>query len=180
MTVVKNDVFMLSSSFNNLIVGKHYEVANFTGTNVILREQDTKVAVACVDMFDLECNFTPVLPDFKCVWTDWVAVMNPDRQAYFYRTNGKKVQVKCAECHGEASCNVKHGDRFDLSFGIQLALLDCKARAKSRKLDQMTKDLENQSNAINRMVDEMIDINETKKRLVNSYYFTTDSNNVVC
>ena len=35
-------------------------------------------------------------------------------------------------------------------------------------------------NAINRMVDEMIDINETKKRLVNSYYFTTDSNNVVC
>jgi len=179
MTVIKGDRVVITTEFKSLIPGKVYEVANFTDSHVILRDANTKVAEASIHVDEFEKYFM-LEKDFTG-WSDWVGLMNPDRQAYFYRTNGKKVQVKTAEARGEASCNLKHGDEFNLSFGIQIALLDCKVRAKSKKLDKLTIDMENMSNEINRTVDEMIDLNETKKRLVNSYYFSNQDtqNNVV-
>ncbi len=43
----------------------------------------------------------------------------------FYRTNGKKVQVRTqSKYRDEASCYIT--DKFDLFFGIQLAYLRCK------------------------------------------------------
>ena len=170
MTVVKNDEVIITTSFKNLIPGKVYEVANFTDDHIILRDANTKIATASIHVDDFDKYF--VLNSEFNGWTEWTALMNPDRQAYFYRTNGKKVQVKSADTCGEASCNTKHGDVFDLSFGIQLALLDCKIRSKANVLECLTKEMENRSNVINRLVDESVALNETKRKLINSYYFS--------
>lgn len=39
-----------------------------------------------------------------------------------YRHNGKRVQVRSGELSAMASCNEEEGDKFDLEFGLRLAV----------------------------------------------------------
>lgn len=61
----------------------------------------------------------------KSKWTQWRELLNGRNELIgFYRTNGKKVQVRAMNddsIRGEATCN--KCDKFDLYVGINLAFL---------------------------------------------------------
>lgn len=95
-------------------------------------------------------------------WTKWQPITGFDGQTdAFYRTNGKKVQVKFLtnNVRAEACCN--RVDEFNLFFGIQLAYLRCFDKA-----------LVNKENALNKELDkinlEIIENRKIMKRMINS------------
>ena len=90
-------------------VGKDFEVVNIYDNegkeNIVLRN-DRKDAVASSKNFNS--------------WTDWCRFNGEDGSLYFYRTNGKKVQVKSIDkLRTESRCH--KDDKFSLSVGLQLA-----------------------------------------------------------
>jgi len=71
----------------------------------------------------------------KSNWTNWAELINSKGQVVaFYRTNGKKVQVRTPDnIRAEATCN--KCDVFDLFFGVNLACirLENKVIANSKR-----------------------------------------------
>lgn len=65
----------------------------------------------------------------KSKWTQWTKLMNGRNELIgFYRTNGKKVQVRAMHdnIRGEATCNKT--DVFNLYIGINVAYLRMKKK----------------------------------------------------
>lgn len=73
----------------------------------------------------------------KSKWTQWRELLNGRNELIgFYRTNGKKVQVRAMndDIRGEATCN--KCDTFDLYVGINLAFL----RMRKKVVDKIRLD----------------------------------------
>lgn len=100
-------------------VGEAFEIANVVDDFVVLRNAKTKIAVGVCNIIDIEKHFTKV--NEFVGWTQWTRLINARGDVIaFYRTNGKKVQVRTVDgFKGEATCN--KCDTFNLWFGIRLA-----------------------------------------------------------
>lgn len=135
--IIPNQRYRLLKPLSSLRVGETYEIGNITECgNIILRDRTTKVAAAAVSA-DEFADYFALDENSPCSWTAWQPIMSRAGEAFFYRTNGKKVQVKCSDSRGEASCNTKYGDTFDLGFGIYLAYYDCEMRALRNQYDAL-------------------------------------------
>ena len=96
-------------------------------------------------------------------WTNWVPLVGFDGQSdAFYRSNGKKTQVKFLTDKVRAECCCCKDDDFNLGFGIQLAYLRClnKARTKQRielenKLNMVEHEIAENSTIIKKMVNSL-------------------------
>ena len=127
MTIFKNDKVVLIKEMGNLhTVGETYEVANITDTAVVLRDVNTKIAIAAVNIDDVAKYFDK--PENVKTWTPWQRLIDQRGNTIaFYRTNRKKVQVRTADgFRGEATCN--KCDEFNLYFGLSLALKRCELK----------------------------------------------------
>lgn len=124
INVFRGDTVILTKTMDKLnLVGQTFEVANITEKTIVLRDVKTKVAVGSVAIDDFEEYF--VKQEIKG-WKPWTTMVDASGNTVgFYRTNGKKVQVRTYNCRAEASCNLKTNDKFDLFFGVQLAYLRC-------------------------------------------------------
>lgn len=125
MNILRNDEVTLIKTFENLKkIGETYEVANITDTKIVIRDKNSKLALAAVDIDNFEEYFKK---DYVLNgWTDWIGItdgMN-NLEAY-YRTNQKRVEVKNVDgkFKGKSSCNKT--DEFSLDKGIKLAMARC-------------------------------------------------------
>ena len=117
-------------------VGEIYEVANITDAFVVIRNAKTKVAVGSVDIDVFDQYFKK--PEEVKHWTPWEKLMDESGNVIaFYRTNFRKVQVRIFEGEqSEATCNKRHGDEFNLYFGIQLAYRRCLEKSLTRLTEE--------------------------------------------
>ena len=117
-------------------VGNLFEVANFTGENVILRDVVSKIAVCSVNVDEFYEYFKK--KDEVTGWTNWAKIIDPRGDMIaMYRTNQRKVEVKIINdmlgytngkvIRSTATCN-NNEDEFNLQFGIQLAYLRCEQK----------------------------------------------------
>ena len=158
MTIFKNDKVVLMKEMGNLhTVGEAYEVANITDIAVVLRDVNTKIAIAAVNIDDVEKYFEK--PENVKAWTPWQRLVDQRGNTIaFYRTNRKKVQVRTADgFRGEATCN--KCDEFNLYFGLSLAMKRCELKflnvVRNDYLDglnHVTNDIETTQNDIRNMV----------------------------
>lgn len=118
MNVIKNDKIILIKPMDSLqTVGETYEIANILENSVVLRDARTKIAVAAVDLNMLDVFFVKA-EEFKG-WTPWQSLRD-ETGVVFYRTNGKKVQVRSVDgVRAESCCCIE--DEFNLWKGIQIA-----------------------------------------------------------
>ena len=122
MSVLKYDKVVLKKEFKSLkTVGEIYEIANITDTSFILRDAKKRIAVAVIDIKDFEEYFEPVSEVRE--WCPWTTFQTEGSVIGFYRTNGKKVEVRWNGYKSAAYCNKV--DDFNLHFGITLAYRRC-------------------------------------------------------
>ena len=120
MNIVVGEKLVLMHPVDKLKnVGQIYEIANIVDNFIVLRDEKTKIAVGVCDIVAIETHFTKY--EKFTGWTQWNRLINGRGDVIaFYRTNGKKVQVRTVDgFRGEATCN--KCDTFDLWFGIRLA-----------------------------------------------------------
>lgn len=158
MYIFRNDKVMLVKEVGNLnLVGEIYEVANITNTSVIIRDVNSKVAICSVDINDFEKYFKK--PEEVRCWTKWQGMLDRTNSVMaYYRTNGKKVQVKTPDgVHAEAACN--KCDEFNLAFGVNLAY----ARCLDKCLKSMASEYES---ALNKVHSEMAENKNRMKKMI--------------
>ena len=174
MSVFRNDKVMLTKEYENMNVGKIYEVANITDTVVVLRDADNKVAVGAIDI-DSFSQYFQKQEDVK-KWTKWCGLrdIKEDDCIAYYRTNGKKVQVRNIDgTQAEASCN--KNDEFNLSFGINIAWARCKIKMMKdlkedyeKSLKQINSNIIDTQHLIKRMINSLEDNNKDNKDIKNN------------
>lgn len=162
MNMFKGDKVVLTRELPKLKeVGEIFEIGDFAGNNVIIREAKSKIAVCAVDIETFNEYF--VKPEEVRTWTQWNAVMSGNGIVY-YRTNLKKVQVKIPTELGEvrAECSLTKGDEFNLHFGIQLAYkraigkyLLKKEKTLNAELAKVYSVFKDNKNQINRMINSL-------------------------
>lgn len=172
MNIFRGGEYMLIDEIGNMKdVGEIYEVANIVQDHiVVLRDARTKVAVGAVEIDVFDQYFKK--PEDVKGYTPWRAFTNSYGQVIAqYRTNGRKIQVKSnGGFRGEASCNARHNDKFNLTFGINLAYARCEEKA----LNDLKKKYEN----LKEVVDSNIAENKIKiKRLLRSISKDNDKDN---
>lgn len=144
MNIIRNDRVVLIKEMESLKqVGNAFEVANILDDAIVLRDADTKIAVASVDIKEFDQYFKKV--DEVEGWTAWSRMINPvgDMIAE-YRTNFKKVEVRITNdmlgypnqkvIRSTATCS--QCDEFDISFGIHLAYLRCEQKYLKNEIDE--------------------------------------------
>lgn len=160
MYILRNDKVVLIKEFGNMrTVGEVFEVANITDTAVVLRNAMSKIAVGAVDINIFDQYFKK--PEEIKTWTKWYGLMdNKSNTIAFYRTNGKKVQLRTPDgIQAEACCN--KCDEFNLFFGIQLAMLRCKDKSLKNFVAENEPILKDAKS-------KMIDNQHLIKRMINS------------
>lgn len=99
--------------------------------------------LGCMSYDEYEKYFEKVETPVKKPWSDWeieeiyFTDINGNRKIgyYRYRTNGKKVQVRCGAFKAEATC--RKDDVFDFEKGLALA----KSRLIVKYLDNQVKSI---------------------------------------
>ena len=123
MNVVMGEKVILTNPIDKLkSVGAVFEIANIVDNYIVLRDAKTKVAVGICNIVDMDFHFKKFENFTGNKWTSWTNILDETGNIIgFYRTNGKKVQVRSFESNfrGEASCNKT--DTFDAWFGLRLA-----------------------------------------------------------
>lgn len=160
-SIFRNDKVILVKEYETMKkVGEIFEVANITPTSIVLRDAKTKIAVGAIELSDFDKYFKK--PEEMKSYTPWGAIVDPEQNTTaYYRTNGKKVQVRLCEkinnkpIQAEASCN--KGDDFNLIFGIRLAFSramvkynkNCisKYSQESKRYEQIINNLMNAANS---------------------------------
>ena len=95
-------------------------------------------------------------------WTNWMPLTDLNGQTdAFYRSNGKKTQVRFLTSGVRAECCCCKDDEFDLSFGIQLAYLRALNKARERQKIELEESLKS-------IEYEIAKNNTTIKKMVNS------------
>lgn len=157
-TIIRNDKVILVKEFGKLkMIGQTFEVANITDKAVVIRDERTKVAVAAVDIEEFDIYFKKVIDG----WSDWTVLVAQNGVTMgWYRTNGKKVQVKTNNGErAEATCNKT--DEFNLYIGVNMAfnrchkkfLMDMKSRLESELLS-----VENDIKIVNEQIENLAKI----------------------
>lgn len=129
--LIRGERVVLLRQYENLCtVGSIYQIADFTNTAVILRDPTSFVAKCAVPLDEFDLYFAK---DYQG-WTDWSPIGGEDGILAWYRSNGKKVQVKDNNGNrGEASCNKT--DYFNLQLGIMIAYKRMNLKILYRSLD---------------------------------------------
>ena len=127
ITVFRGDKVVLTKSFGKMQnIGNMYEVADFTSTNIILRDCSTKVAACAVSVDDFS-NYFDKVENVIGKWTNWHPIIDGLGDAVgFYRTNFKKVEVRIftsSKFYITAKATCYKGDDFNMGLGIHLAYL---------------------------------------------------------
>lgn len=160
--IVRNERYILVKPYKTLKkVGTIYEVGDFNGGCVIFRNVNTKVAVVALPLKDFEmikeCFKRVDYDKINSNWTKWIR-FNPQvigiwfdyysdliNAEIYYKTNRHKTLVKIKipdvneiQTIGQASCNFKFNEKFDLTTGFNLALV--RALIKYRKKYCINKD----------------------------------------
>ena len=164
-TVLKFDRVILVKEMNDNFkkVGEVFEIANVFDDSFLLRDAKSKLALGVVSFEDFERCFIPV-ENFK-EWTSWTPMVGYDGQSdAYYRTNGKKTQVKFLtnKVRGE-SCRNKD-DEFNLYVGINIAYLRCMNKALEKKktayeeyLKTIEHDIAENENILKKMINSLGD-----------------------
>lgn len=160
-TVLKFEKVILVKELNERFrqVGEVFEIANVLDNSFVLRNAKTKVAVGVVSFEDFERCFTK--EGKLSGWTPWTGFTGLDgRTDAFYRTNGKRVEVKFVtdKVRATSCCHVL--DEFNLFFGIQIAYFRAENKALAKKVKEYKEKLLEASNEIeqnNQAMKHMID-----------------------
>lgn len=162
MSVLKYDKVILVKEFGEKMkkVGEVYEIASILDNDFLIRDSKTKIALGVISFEDFDKHFVHE-ENFKG-WTKWTPLVGFDGQSdAFYRSNGKKTQVKFITDKVRAECCCCKDDDFNLSFGIQLAYLRCLNKARNKQRIE----LEGKMNMIEH---EIAENNTIIKKMVNS------------
>lgn len=159
-SVLKFDRVILTKELNERFckVGEVFEIAVVMEGSFLLREASTKVAIGVISFDDFERCFTKE-EAFKG-WTKWTKMTGLNGQSdVFYRTNGKKVQVRFLKdkVRSEASCHML--DEFNLFTGISIAYLRCVNKV-------LLKNKVEHEKALNEIDIELMDNNKTIKNIL--------------
>lgn len=136
------DQIMLIKPLNSQLakVGFKYSIGAINQDSFTIRDCNTGLALTTININDFDEYFEKI--NEKAHWSAWgvlygvVINTNCDNGIVaLYRTNRQKVQVKIDNFVGQASCNLKNGDSFNLAYGVQLALLRCKAKIIKNFID---------------------------------------------
>lgn len=127
ITVFRGDKVVLTKSFGKMQnIGNMYEVADFTSTNIVLRDCETKVAACAVSVTDFS-NYFDKAENAIGKWTHWHPVIDGLGDVVcFYRTNFKKIEVRIFtsdKFYVTAKATCYKGDDFNMGLGIHLAYL---------------------------------------------------------
>lgn len=176
MSVVRYDKVILKKELGDKLrmVGQEFEIANITEDKYLLRDANTKVAIATVNITEFEEYFEE--PEKMVEWTPWVAIFDRIDGGIdaFYRVKGKKVQVRLVKDKKpnekyilkEASCNTM--DEFNLFFGIQLAYKRCLIEHLEREEARQTKLVAEQTKILNEIRNEIKDGKRYISQMINS------------
>lgn len=161
-TTIKYDRVVLVKELNDKFckVGEYFEVCNVLEDSFVLRDAKSKIAVGVVSFNDFERCFVHE-KDFTG-WTKWTMMTGFDGQRdIYYRSNGRKIQVKFLtdNIRAEASCH--KDDDFNLYYGLNLAYLRCRNKAFAKKKDEYT-------NILKKIDIEMIDNNRSIENMLSS------------
>ena len=136
MSIMRGDRIVLVKEHDKMkMVGATLEVGNVTETAVVLRNPTTKVAVATVDIDEFYTYFVNEIKG----WTPWTElVVMTGQNIGWYRTNGKKVQVKTHNgVRAEAICN--KDDQFSLYIGVNIAVARCNKKVINQTIGEINK-----------------------------------------
>ena len=127
VTVFRGDKVVLMKSFDKMQnIGNMYEVADFTNTNIVLRDCATKVAACAVSITDFS-NYSDKAENVIGKWTHWHPIIDGLGDVVcFYRTNFKKIEVRIFtsdKFYITAKATCCKNDNFNMGFGIHLAYL---------------------------------------------------------
>jgi len=127
ITVFRGDKVVLTKPFGKMQnTGNMYEVADFTSTNIILRDYSTKVAACAVSVDDFS-NYFDKVENVIGKWTNWHPIIDGlGNVVCFYRTNFKKIEVRIFtsdKFYVTAKATCCRNDNFNMGFGIHLAYL---------------------------------------------------------
>lgn len=159
MDILKGDKLILTKEYDKMkMIGATYEVANITDTSIVIRDSKTKIAVAALSINIIDEYFKK--PEEVKGWTPWTRITNKYNEIIaFYRTNGKKVQVRTIDnIRSEASC---YDDEFNLFFGIRLAYLRCRYK-------YLNKDEVFFRDGLKQIINEKKDICKTMEKMMKS------------
>lgn len=155
MNILRNDEVTLIKEFENLKkIGETYEVANITDTKIVIRDRNSKVALAAVEIENFEKYFKK--DNEVNGWTDWIGITDEmNNLAAYYRTNQKRVEVKTVDgkFKGKSSCNKT--DMFSLEKGIKLAMARCHkkiAEQEQSEVKQYLKNLTEEIDTVNKFI----------------------------
>ena len=161
-TVLKFNRYVLVKELNEKFkkVGEHFEIANVLDDSFLLRDAKSKLALGVVSFKDFERCFVPV--ENHKGWTDWTPMVGFDGQSdAYYRTNGKKTQVKFLTNKVRAESCRHRDDEFNLYAGINIAYL----RALNKALEKQKTEYEEKLKMIHHDIAENENI---LKKMINS------------
>lgn len=162
-TVLKFDRVVLAKELNERFrqVGEVYEVASVLDNSFVLRDARTRVAVGVVTFEDFERCFSK--EEKLSTWTPWTHLAGVDgRTDAFYRSNGRRVEVKFVTDKIRATSCCHADDEFNLFFGIQIAYY----RAENKALVKKAKEYEEK---LARTIDEITYNKGIIKNMVNRW-----------
>lgn len=162
MSVLVYDRVILIKEFDEKMkkVGEVFEIASILNNGFVIRDSKTRVALGLISFEDFEKYFVHE-ENFKG-WTKWTPMIGYDGQNdIFYRSNGKKVQVKFLRDNVRAEASCSKVNEFNLSFGLQIAYLRCRNKALLNRATEYEK-------ALKEIDSEMVDNMRIIKKMVNS------------
>lgn len=162
-TVLKFEKCILVKELNERFrqVGEVFEVASVLDNSFVLRNAKTKVAVGVVSFEDFERCFTK---EAKLNgWSPWTGLAGLDgRTDAYYRTNGRRVEVRFVTDKVRATSCCHSLDDFNMFFGIQIAyfraenkVLTKKVKEYKEKLLKASNDIESNNQAIRHMIESL-------------------------
>ena len=168
-TTLKFDPVILIKEMNEKFkkVGKMFEVANVLDDSFLLRDGETKVAIGVVSFKDFEEYFVHE-QNFKG-WTPWTKMTGFDGQSdCIYRTNRKKTQVKFLTSKVRAESCCSKDDKFNLTFGLQMAYLRCLDKALIKKKIEYMEKIAEYEESITEINRDMADNGRIMQKMINS------------
>lgn len=139
MSILKYDRVILTKELDKMVnIGEAYEVAIVNEDSFLMRDARTKVAMGVISLEEFYNHFRK--PEDIKGWTPWVKFTDKDGDAAFYKTNFRKVMVKCGNTKAVASCNMAEDD-FNLHFGIRIAYGRCINKMLKKEKEECEKRL---------------------------------------
>lgn len=160
-TILKYERVVLVKELNEKFrkVGEVFEIASVLDNSFVLRDARTRVALGIISFEDFERCFVKE-EEHKEGWTQWTQLVGFDgRTDAFYKTNGRRVEVKFVTDKVRAVSCCHKDDEFNLYYGIQIAYCRCenKVLLRQRKkykeeLQRINMEISHNKNMVNKMI----------------------------